>query len=379
MPLTRQDALRLLHFCLGPDDSGSVDLADDGAALVTVARTEAPAGGAAVRTFEAATFDAALRQAADAGMLKATCVEKQIAFLSKDGSQQASKETSRTGARGSRDASQGRGASDGRLTPGPAPTRPPPRDLFPRLVTATAALLHEVQVERGMSAICAASSGRHFRRELARQRERANAKRDRLTAVRRELAEPLGATLARRFDKVDAQLRAVGRARAALDAGEISAQEIVDTYSATNLELLGIGDGALVAFAPGPQHASALASVVLLYAKEKTGIERARLGAAFAARSFSDEDRQTLAALLSARRSYLHIFAATAPRAAEELLERALGSTVESDLSRAEELILAGREDETDLDARGWFNLTSRKIELLGEVGLATLGLVAGS
>jgi len=361
MPLTRQDALRLLHFCLGPDDSGSVDLADDGAALVTVAPAEAPAGGAGVRTFEAATFDAALRQAVDAGMLKGACVEKQIAFLSKDGAR-------------SRD-----GGREGRATPEPTPTRPPPRDLFPRLVTAMAALLHEVQVERGMSAICAASSGRHFRRELARQRERANAKRDRLTAVRRELADPMGATLARRFEKVDAQLRAVGKARAALDAGEISAQEIVVTYSAANLELLGIGDGALVAFAPGPQHASALASVVLLYATEKTGIERAHLGAAFAARSFSDEDRQTLAALLSARRSYLHIFAATAPRAAEELLARALGSTVESDLARAEELILAGRQDETDLDARGWFNLTSRKIELLDEVGLATLGLVAAS
>jgi Nitrate and nitrite sensing len=364
MPLTRQDALRLLHFCLGPDDSGSVDLADDGAALVTVAPAEAPAGGPGVRTFEAATFDAALRQAVDAGMLKGACVEKQIAFLSKGGEAR------------SRDRDGGR---DGRGAPESAPTRPPPRDLFPRLVTAVAALLHEVQVERGMSAICAASSGRHFRRELARQRGRANAARERLTAVRRALAEPLGATLARRFDKVDAQLRAIGKARAALDAGEISAQEIVATYSETNLELLGIGDGALVAFAPGPQHPSALASVVLLYAKEKTGIERARLGAAFAARSFSDEDRQALAGLLSARRSYLHIFAATAPRAAEELLERALVSTVESDLSRAEELILAGRQDETDLDARGWFNLTSRKIELLGEVGVATLGLVAAS
>jgi hypothetical protein len=358
MPLTRQDALRLLHFCLGPDDSGSVDLADDGAALVTVAPAEAPAGGAGVRTFEAATFDAALRQAVDAGMLKGACVEKQIAFLSKDRAPDA------------------RGA---RSTLEPAPMRPPPRDLFPRLVTAMAALLREVQVERGMSAICAASSGRHFRRELGRQRERANAKRDRLTVVRRELAEPLGGTLARRFEKVDAQLRAVSKARAALDAGEISAQEIVVTYSAANLELLGIGDGALVAFAPGPQHASALASVVLLYATEKTGIERARLGAAFAARSFSDEDRQTLAALLAARRSYLHIFAATAPRVAEELLARALSSSVESDLVRAEELILAGREEETDLDARGWFNLTSRKIQLLDEVGLATLGLVAAS
>jgi len=357
MPLTRQDALRLLHFCLGPDDSGSVELADDGAALVTVALAESPAGVPGVRTFEAATFDTALRQAADAGMLKAACVEKQIAFLSKEKDAGADR----------------RGAPEP-----PVPLRPPPRDLFPRLVSAMAGLLHELQVERGMSAICAASSGRHFRRELARQRERVDGRRERLVLLRRELAEPLGGTLVRRFEQVDIRLRGVVKARAALDAGQTSAAEIVATYSAANLELLGIADGALVAFAPGPQHPSALASVVLLYAKEKTGIERARVGAAFAARSFSDDDRQTLAALLSARRSYLHIFAATAPRAAEELLERSLDSTVEADLARAEELILAGREDETDLDARGWFNLTSRKIEQLAEVSAATLGLVAG-
>ncbi|HLK90260.1 MAG TPA: nitrate- and nitrite sensing domain-containing protein [Polyangia bacterium] len=355
MPLNRQDALRLLHFCLGPDDSGSVDLADDGAALVTVAPAESPAGVAAVRTFEAATFDEALRQAADAGMLKAACVEKQIAFLSREGDREA------------------------RTTPEPAPVRPPPRDLFPRLVTATASLLHELQVERGMSAICAASSGRHFRRELPRQRQRVDGRRERLSGVRRELAEPLGGTLVRRLEKVDTHLRAVIKARAALDEGGIGAPDVVATYSAAALELLGIGDGALVAFAAGAQHAGALAAVALLYAKEKTGIERARMGAAFAARSFSDEDRQALAALVSAGRSYLHIFSATAPRPAEELLARALASTVEADLGRAEQLILEGREDETDLDARGWFNLTSRKIELLSEVGAATLGLlVAG-
>ncbi len=169
------------------------------------------------------------------------------------------------------------------------------------------------------------------------------------------------------------------KARAALDEGGIGAPDVVATYLAAALELLGIGDGALVAFAAGAQHAGALAAVALLYAKEKTGIERARMGAAFAARSFSDEDRQALAALVSAGRSYLHIFSATAPRPAEELLARALASTVEADLGRAEQLILEGREDETDLDARGWFNLTSRKIELLSEVGAATLGLlVAG-
>ena len=62
MPLTRQDALRLLRFCLGPDDSGSIEVADDGAALVTISPAEPSIG---VRTFEASTFDAALRTFAE--------------------------------------------------------------------------------------------------------------------------------------------------------------------------------------------------------------------------------------------------------------------------------------------------------------------------
>ena len=111
MPLSRQDSLRLLRFCLGPDDSGSVEVADDGAALVTIAPAEPSIG---VRTFEAATFDAALRMAVDAGLLKAACVEKQIVFL------------------------EG-GASRNAETPVAAAPRRFRPDLFPKLMVATSA------------------------------------------------------------------------------------------------------------------------------------------------------------------------------------------------------------------------------------------------
>ena len=162
MPLTRQDALRLLRFCLGPDDSGSIEVADDGAALVTIAPAE-PSIGA--RTFEARTFDAALRMAVDAGLLKAACVEKQILFLERGVG--------------------GRGAEPPAVAT-PRRFRP---DLFPKLLAATSALLHETQNERGMSAIAAASSGRIFRRELPRQRERTDARRDRFLSLWREVGD----------------------------------------------------------------------------------------------------------------------------------------------------------------------------------------------
>jgi hypothetical protein len=352
MPLTRQDALRLLRFCLGPDDSGSIEVADDGAALVTIAPAE-PSVGA--RTFEARTFDAALRMAVDAGLLKAACVEKQILFLERGGA--------------------GRGAADPSTATAPAPRRFRP-ELFPKLLAATSALLHETQNERGMSAIAAASSGRIFRRELPRQRERTDARRERFVALWREVSDALGASLMARFDRADASLRQLAAGRSGIDGGRMTATEVVSAYTRTNAELLGIGDAALVAYASAENRPNALACVVLLYAKEKTGIERARIGAGLAARLISDEDRQALAALTSARTSYLHVFAATAPRPAEQLLDRALASASYAELMRIEELLLAGRETEIDLDARGWFNAVTREMDQLGEIGTAALGFV---
>ena len=238
-----------------------------------------------------------------------------------------------------------------------------------------AALLHEVQVERGMSAICAASSGRHFRRELARQRERANAKRDRLTAVRRELAEPLGATLARRFEKVDAQLRAVGKARAALDAGR-SARGDRGDYSAANLELLGIGDGALVAFAPGPQHRARLPAWSCSTPRRRPGSNGPASGPP-SRRSVSDEIGRRW------RRCCRRAGATASSRPPRRALQKSCWRGRSARRSRA--IWCAPRScprrprGRDRLDARGWLNLTSRKIELLDEVGLATLGLVAAS
>jgi hypothetical protein len=355
MPLSRQDALRLLHFCLGPDDSGSVDLADDGTALVTVAPADP---GSIVRTFEATTFESALRQAVDAGLLKASCVEKQIAFLASGG----------PAARG--------GEPSG--TPGAGIRRPHP-DLFPRLVTATAALLHELQIERGMSSMFTASSGRMFKRELARQRERMDARRERWLSIRRELEGSMAAALARRLDRADARLRDLVVGRGSIDDGHTAPGAVLAVYSDMNAGLLEVADGALLASPPGENRTGALACVVLLYAKEKTGIERARVGASLAARaSFSDEDRRVLSALSAARSSYLHVFSATAPKPAEQLLTRGLASTVSADFSRVEGLILSGRESELDVDARGWFAIASRQMDLLGEVGGVALNLVGG-
>lgn len=353
MPLTRQDAQRLLHFCLGSDDSGSVDLADDGTALVTVVPADPMA---IVRTFEAHTFDVALREAAAAGLLKASCVEKQIAFLSRS--------------------AEGRGAE---ADADALTTRRSIPDLFPKLVTVTAALLHELQAERGISSIYSGSAGRLLKRELTRQRDRTNLRRDRWLAIARDLDGALPPSLSSRLNHAKDSIHELVRGRAAIEEGRVAPIAVVSAYTAVNAALLALVDGTLVASAANENHSAALACVVLLYAKEKTGIERARIGATLAAAAaFSDEDRRILTALIAARSSYLHVFSATAPKAAQHLLARGLASNVSAEFARIESLILNGREAEIDVDARGWFTLASRQIDLFADVGAVALNLVAG-
>ena len=155
----------MLRFCLGPDDSGSVEVADDGAALVTIAPAEPSIG---VRTFEATTFDAALRMAVDAGLLKAACVEKQILFLEGGASRSADAPVA--------------------APPAPVSARPVP-EVDGGDVGAPARDAERARHVRDR----AASSGRRiFRRELPRQRERMDARRERFLSLWREVVTRSG-------------------------------------------------------------------------------------------------------------------------------------------------------------------------------------------
>src|SRR5262249_11229248 len=145
--------------------------------------------------------------AVDAGLLKAACVEKQILFLEGGASR----------------------GGDGATTP--APVRRPRPDLFPKLLAAMSGLLHETQNERGMSAIAAASSGRIFRRELPRQRERTDARRERMLSLWREMGDAVGASLAGRFDRADAGLRQLVASRSQIDDGRVPPVQVVESFT----------------------------------------------------------------------------------------------------------------------------------------------------
>jgi DNA-binding MarR family transcriptional regulator len=82
MRLRAADARRILSFCL--DRPFDVELSDQGPGCALRISPLCDSGGPA-QLFEADTFEAALRAAAEAGLVRKECIERQIAFYSASG------------------------------------------------------------------------------------------------------------------------------------------------------------------------------------------------------------------------------------------------------------------------------------------------------
>jgi methyl-accepting chemotaxis protein len=313
------------------------------------------AAGTEVRRFEGATFEEALRQAAAMGALKPSCVDKQIAFLVRslpDGG---------TGvAAGGGEGAEPADRREGRVGAVTAA-------LFPAVAQSLSALIHEIQRERGRSALFVSSAGRLFGRELVDQWRLTDERRAELASFRERHAGRLPEAAGQGLERADELLGKLVPGRKRVEALEMAAPRIIEAYTAVNAELLAVSDVLVAEGVERTLRPTAIAWTALLNAKEKVGIERAELASAFAFDRSSDETHLTVAALIAARRAYLHIVSVAAPKRTVRLLERSLASEAASTLERVEQLAL-GRRSGFGVDPLDWFTIATRKMDLLGDI-----------
>jgi len=329
---------------------------DDDACVVKIVEANVPDG--TPDRFEGVTFEEALRGAAAAGRLKSACLEKQISFMARALPDQAGVEL------------------DVVREPDSAAVRAEVR-LFPTLVAAISALVHETQRERGTSSLFASSQGRLFEHEMRRQWESTDERRHELVALRESNPAGLPRGLAARLDRTTELVAGLAERRNEVESASVTAAELITRYTRVNAELLGIIDElagrAVAARAKFP----ALAWVALLHAKEKTGIERAQLCSAFAWDQFRDDQHAVVAGLIAARQTYLHLFSVAAPSLAREILQRTLTSATEQAVVDIERVAIEHRDGGFGIDPATWFELISRKIDSFGEVETAVRATVA--
>jgi methyl-accepting chemotaxis protein len=253
----------------------------------------------------------------------------------------------------------------------PAETRR--REAFLRLARVVGALLHESQRERGVSALHVKSGRRLFAADLAAQRSRTDAR----ARGAKELVASIGATLfddaPGALDRLGAATRDVAAVRGEMERSVATPDRVLTAFSSLNDELLAAVDDGASHVSEGEVRCLAFASLALLHAKEKTGVERARLGTAFVAGQPSPSDRLALAELVAARTSYLHLYAMAAPTPVAQMLRRVLAAPPAVEVRRIEDRVFGPEARATTIDAATWFSTISRKIEMLGDVADATL------
>jgi methyl-accepting chemotaxis protein len=355
MPLGREDATRIIRFCMAGAGWGTATR-DDDVCVVKIVESNVPDG--TPDRFEGINFEEALRAAAAAGRLKAACLEKQISFMARALPDQPGVEL------------------DVVREPDSAAVRAEVR-LFPTLVASISALVHETQRERGTSSLFASSRGRLFEREMRRQWEITDERRQELVSLRESNPAGLPRGLAARLDRTTELMAGLVEQRNEVTAASVSASDVIARYTRVNADLLGIIDElagrAVAARAKFP----ALAWVALLHAKEKTGIERAQLCSAFAWDHFHDDQHAVVAGLIAARQTYLHLFSVAAPSLAREILQRTLSSPIEQAVVDMERVAIEHRDGGFGIDPAAWFDLISRKIDSFGEVETAVRATVA--
>ena len=348
MALSREDATRIVRFCLAGVGWGTAVHEDD-ACVVKIVRSDDSESD--VRRFEGDSFEEALRHAGRAGTLNALSVEKQINFLSRSLPNRVVEPIIETPAPRIVLASSGASA------------------LFPGLTEAISAFLNEAQRERGISALYLSSGGRLFGARLRAQWRATDDRLGELVMARDRYRDVMPPVPAQCMSRADAHAQKLTEHRAVIQSLGISAGEAIAGYSEMNGEYLSVIDTLASRSVETPTRATALAWMALLHAKEKTGIERAQLASAFTWDRYSDGQHAAVSALISASRTYLHLFSAAAPVEVSDLLHKGLTSDLAcSTVEKMEQVALMNRDGGFGIDPEDWFLAASRKMDMFADV-----------
>jgi methyl-accepting chemotaxis protein len=230
-------------------------------------------------------------------------------------------------------------------------------------------LLHELQRERGISAVYIGSGGRKMAAELTEQRRLTDQARttadDFFSAHAAEL--PRAATDG--VGKLTEALQGLSGARAAADGLATPGPQVSAYYTATNETLLL----ARVALAGAIREAKltrlADAYTFLSRAKEQVGVGRALLASVFSADRFTGQQVQSTVAAMARRDAYLAAFGVRATPATAALFSELMREPPVAEAARMEGLALQRADTgRFGVEPTAWYDAVTDKINLMKRV-----------
>ncbi|MGM0701207.1 MAG: methyl-accepting chemotaxis protein [Pseudomonadota bacterium] len=239
-----------------------------------------------------------------------------------------------------------------------------------RLALTAGDLVHELQRERGGTAIFIGTQGDQFVSELQEQREQTDQRvalfQERLQA----LSDAIGdAQTQQLIEGVQDGLSGMAALRRQVDELSIKAEQASGKYTELNTELISIVGQLSHATDEAQTTRSLAAYYSLLRAKELAGIERARLSLAFGRDRIDSNEYQHFVSLIGAQEAQLDTFRILATSAQRVLLREALAEAPIERLEGLREMVLHSESRRAfGVNPEVWFEQQSVKIDRLKKV-----------
>lgn len=244
------------------------------------------------------------------------------------------------------------------------------RDLA-RLSVRFGDLVHELQAERGMSAVFLGSDGARFRDELPAQRRKTDERRSALVGTIEKTGLDAYAPAVRDAIRVAlASLDQLDATRRAVSSQRIPGDESSSFFTAAIAEMLTVpGEAIKVSGDPGVTTAL-LAYSNVIAAKERAGQERATGAVAFAAGRFTTEQHRRYIALDVAQQTLLAAFDTYATGAQRAFVHATVtGQSVAEVEQMRQAAIQAGAGVPLGgVSAEAWFAASTKRIGMMKTV-----------
>ncbi|MFT5852729.1 MAG: methyl-accepting chemotaxis protein [Colwellia sp.] len=235
------------------------------------------------------------------------------------------------------------------------------------LTIANNALVHELQKERGATAVYIGSEGYRFSSELKAQRTLTDKAHTDLNAKLNYFSSD--------NDKVNSIVSTIKHGllklegiRARSEDFSIPFSEAIGYYTTQNNHMLSL-TGFFSVISPTETVSNAIAYYVLLEAKERAGIECAVVSGGFANNMFTQADFQKFISLIALQTNYFEQFNIKASLAAVNAYKNTLNNDAVVEVNRMRKVAVSvGQNGPFYVGAAGWFKNATTRINLLKDI-----------
>lgn len=239
--------------------------------------------------------------------------------------------------------------------------------LAPRL----SAVVHELQKERGASAVYIGSKGARFSETLSKQRKDTDAKFDDLQDYLMSFeAKDFGDTLDRKVSGATSELEKLRSTRDKVQGFKYTTPEMAAYYTGTIARVLSVVEEMTQLSDDAKVTRSIVAYTNFLQMKERAGIERAVGAGAFAAGAFPPATYRKFVSLLAEQDSLRAAFDEFATDDQVRFLNQTVRGAVVDDVARMRNIALSSIEtgNTGGVDGVYWFDQKTKEIDLMKEV-----------